>query len=318
MSAAGIPAAFLMVAAFSGSVSPAGATEVFFTDFNSGAPLAFTAPGCVVESVQGFSGYGTNGNVFDTQFLRYNALTIFATTLELADLPPHDSVSISFLLAIIDSWDGTELLEIRVDGNLVFSNWFQLASGDASSYVPPDGGLLTSGTNLGFTGGTWYNHDRAYDMGLEPALQNIPHTAETLTVVWSLSAVSGSAAQNWQGGTDESWAIDNVRVEVFAAPTGIGDTPTPPALTLLSNTPNPFSEATSFRLYSPKSEHARVDVFDVSGRRVWSNDVAIAAGWQDLVFAGRGDRNQRLPAGVYFYRLRTRDITETRKMVLTR
>ena len=62
-------------------------------------------------------------------------------------------------------------------------------------------------------GGYWYR-DRAYNLAVEPAFLMIPHTASTLTVVWKLSAVSGSAAQQWQGGDDESWAIDNLHVEL--------------------------------------------------------------------------------------------------------
>ena len=59
-------------------------------------------------------------------------------------------LSLGFLLAVIDSWDGTEVLEVLVDGVTIFSNTFQLASGDSSSYVAPPGALLSSGTDLGF------------------------------------------------------------------------------------------------------------------------------------------------------------------------
>jgi hypothetical protein len=154
------------------------------------------------------------GNQFSGSFLRYSATELSDTTLTLTNLPEHNRLNLEFLLAIIDSWDGAELMEVRVDGALLFSHWFEIASGDSSSYVPPENGLLSSGTDLGFTGGGFYNRDRAYDLSIEPAFQGITHTADTVTIIWSLSATSGTAASNWQGGTDESWAIDNVVVEV--------------------------------------------------------------------------------------------------------
>ena len=72
----------------------------------------------------------------------------------------------------------------------------------------------------GFSGFT----DRAFDMTAEAALQNIPHTASTLTVSWFASGAG------WQGGSDESWAIDNLSVSINAAPAA---TPEPGTLALL-------------------------------------------------------------------------------------
>jgi hypothetical protein len=195
----------------------AGAQTVFYTDFESGLPPEMTAPGSVIEGVQGYAGLGSAGNQFSGSFLRYTSVPLFDTELTLTGLPSHTHVSIGFLLGVIDSWDGTELFQVTVDGNLLFDHWFQLATGDASSYAAPAGGLLSSGVNLGFSNGSYYYRDRAYDLSIEPAFILIPHTSSTLTVVWKMSAVSGPAAQQWQGGADESWAIENVRVELVGA-----------------------------------------------------------------------------------------------------
>ena len=294
------------------------AVQVFSTDFESGLPPEFNAPGCTIEPVQGYAGLGVAGNQFAGGFLRYTIVAIADTKLTLHNLPPHDHVSISFLLGLIDSWDGTELFKVSVDGVELFSNWFQLATGDASSYVAPAGGLLSSGTNLGFSSGSYWGRDRAYDMSVEPAFMSIPHSADSLTVVWYLGAVSGGAAQNWQGGSDESWAIENVRVDVFSAVTGIGDTPAPNSLTVLDNAPNPFSASTSFRVWSPRGDDAQVDVFDVTGRRVRSDAVAVGAGWQELAFTGVNDQGRPLASGVYFYRLRAAGESQTRKVIIAR
>ena len=39
------------------------------------------------------------------------------------NLPPHDKISLGFVLAIIDSWDG-EFFTVTVDGESVFSHSF--------------------------------------------------------------------------------------------------------------------------------------------------------------------------------------------------
>jgi hypothetical protein len=293
-------------------------TTVFFTDFESGVPAEITAPGSVLDGVQGYGGLGPVGNQFGGSFLRYTSVPLFDTQLTLTGLPAHDHLSLAFLAAIIDSWDGTELFQVAIDGTTLFSHWFQLATGDASDYVAPAGGLLSSGTDLGFSGCCYYNRDRAYDMSVDPTFE-IPHTASSVTIVWRISAISGPAANQWQGGNDESWAIDNVKVSVSSTTTGVGDSPGIPAsLTLLPNAPNPFSGVTTFGAAAPLGGVARAEVYDVKGRRVAAREFSLRSGWQDIAFDGRDAAGRELPSGVYFYRLRVGDVARTQKFVITR
>jgi hypothetical protein len=74
-------------------------------------------------------------------------------------------------------------------------------------FVPPPGVLLTESVPLGFNSD---HDDAAYDMGLNPAFDNIPHTANSLTIEWVASG------DGWQGGDDESWAIDNLEVVLYS------------------------------------------------------------------------------------------------------
>ena len=102
--------------------------------------------------------------------------------------------------------------------------------------------------------------------------------------------------------------------------TSIGDTPRIPAeLTLLPNTPNPFSGTTELQIGLPKASDAHLEVYDVAGRRVLARDLGrLAAGWRRVDFDGRDDRGQSLSAGVYFYRVTIAGETLTRKMVIAR
>jgi len=83
--------------------------------------------------------------------------------------------------------------------------------------------------------------------------------------------------------------------------TDVGDTPTPNVLTI---DPNPFQTTTSLRFDSPITGPARIDIFDVRGRRVHTLPTsgrdarAGVATWN-----GTDDAGRELASGVYFVRL---------------
>lgn len=292
-------------------------TTVFYTDFESGLPAQMTAPGAAIEGVQGYNNLGPVGNKFGGSLLRYSAVPLSDTQLTLSGLPAHDHLSLAFLAAIIDSWDGTELWKITIDGTEVFSHWWEIAVGDNSDYVAPAGGLLSSGVNLGWNPGGYFYKDRAYNMGVDPVF-TVAHSASTVTIVWKIGAISGPAANQWQGGVDESWGIDNVKVSVSTTTTAVGDTPSS-AITLLPNSPNPFSGGTMFRAALPQNAgSAHIDVFDISGRRVAERTLPANGGMQDLYFDGRDSRGNQLSSGVYFYRLTVGAESRTQKFVIMR
>jgi hypothetical protein len=197
------------------------------------------------ESVQGYGGLGPAGNQFAGNFLRNGSggtrlnpgsVSPSTTTLTLTGLPAHSAIDLGFLLAIISSWDGSsgegaaggDFFNIQVDGVVVFSESFDKFFETDQSYVPPPGGLLTPRPfpDLGFPDpdqpGAVFP-DAAYNMALELRLNNIPHTSSSLTVEWFASG------PGWQGGNDESWAIENLVVNLDVAAT----VPAPPSVVLL-------------------------------------------------------------------------------------
>lgn len=298
-----------------GVASRAAAAPYWSTDFESGMPAEMTSQGSTIEGTQGWAPLGAPGNTYGAHFLRYSAITLYDTKLVLRGLPAHTHVSLGFLLALIDSWDGTELYQVTVDGNLVFSHWFQLATGDTTDYPAAPGTILSMGTNLGFSNGSYYGRDRAYDLGFEPAFRDIPHTADSLVVVWKMSAVSGGAAQQWQGGSDESWAIDNVRVSLQLASAGVEDAPGAGALALAIAGAQPsVSRGVRVAFTLPHAGGARLDLFDAGGRRVaWADAGALGAGRHTLSL-GDGP----LEPGLYWVRLTQHGATRTAKAVVLR
>jgi hypothetical protein len=106
---------------------------------------------------------------------------------------------------------------------------------------------------------------------------------------------------------------------VVAPTTGVGNLPPITELTVLQNSPNPFTGETQLSIGLPAPSDLSVEIFDVAGRKV--SDIAVnhaAAGWRKVAFSGRDSQGRALASGVYFYRVHANGTTVTRKMVIAR
>jgi photosystem II stability/assembly factor-like uncharacterized protein len=118
---------------------------------------------------------------------------------------------------------------------------------------------------------------------------------------------------------ESGWIVGNDGV-VFTlggnGPTSAGAwSETPSSQIILSqNYPNPFNPTTTIQLSLPKAGDVYMELFDVLGRRVAVLvDRYLEAGIHTVVLDGFN-----LSAGAYFYRVRMRDLIETRRMILIR
>lgn len=94
----------------------------------------------------------------------------------------------------------------------------------------------------------------------------------------------------------------------------------PAEFALLGNEPNPFSHETTIRYSVPASGGSmKLSVYDVRGTlvRILANGIQIP-GVQAVVWDGRSRNGQRVPSGIYFYRLESEGAVQTRKMILTK
>ena len=220
-------AACILAFGLGGTAAQAVPLNVFSDDFSGGAvPAGFSGVGAVVDA-QGYKGLAD----FADNFLRNtaNGNPAAATILTLSGLAAHDTVSLDFLLAVIDTWDGSppnvaapDIFNVEIDGVSIFSESYANLQNLATQTAPTSNQVIAP-TQLGFD--LDFSTDSGYDMGDLAAFNGIAHSADTLTIEWFASGAG------WQGGSDESWAIDNVSVtinttEVDTGGDGDGDSST--------------------------------------------------------------------------------------------
>ena len=195
--------------------SMAAPTVVFQTDFNGALATQITPGNALLTGVQNYAGLGPAGNQFGGNFLRSETGNI--VTLQLTNLPTHDTISLAFLFAAIDSLDGTgvtlpagDFFKIVFDGATLFSESFANATDlQIQSYVAPAGVQLARRVDLGFSGPGGFYTDSAYDFGADPRFSNFAHSASSATIQFY---IFGPGNQEL---SDESWAMDNLRVSVL-------------------------------------------------------------------------------------------------------
>ncbi len=147
-------------------------------------------------------------------------------------------------------------------------------------------------------------------------------TSGTRTAIVLPAGLSNSATSrirfyfhNGSGGTTGSRpkiALDNIAVT--GTPSGLSMTPgdetgmpvTHGLLLALSRpTPNPSAGGTELEFTLPQTGSVRIEVLDLSGRRMWSSEATFAPGAHSLRWDGRTTSGGSVPAGVYFVRLVT-------------
>ncbi len=119
-------------------------------------------------------------------------------------------------------------------------------------------------------------------------------------------------------GTTNSYSKDNdifwLKLNEMGNITSVGSTPLEPPKTFVleQNFPNPFNPETRIRYHLPVKSHVKLQIINLKGQVVATLvDEAESPGVHSLVFnAGH------LPSGIYFYRIITNKITETKRMLL--
>ena len=99
---------------------------------------------------------------------------------------------------------------------------------------------------------------------------------------------------------------------------GVNDPSLPQRVVLHPVYPNPFNPSTTIRFELPEPASVRLEIYDVSGRRirVLREGEAYVPGRYDVIWDGRSEDGAIAAAGVYFGRLRAAGMEMTRRMTL--
>jgi len=94
---------------------------------------------------------------------------------------------------------------------------------------------------------------------------------------------------------------------------------TPKSTTLAQNFPNPFNPSTTIKFDLKEKGPVTLKVYNVAGQlvRTLVEGVRDAASYS-IAWDGRNDAGSTVASGIYFYKMETKDFSQTRKMVLLR
>jgi spore coat protein A len=107
--------------------------------------------------------------------------------------------------------------------------------------------------------------------------------------------------------------------EPMVDPTAAAGQKAPGFFALGQNYPNPFNPTTRITFELPAADYAVLRVFDVKGRLVKTlAEGSFSAGLHVLDWDGKDNSGRNLATGIYFYRLKSGILTETRRMVVIR
>jgi len=91
----------------------------------------------------------------------------------------------------------------------------------------------------------------------------------------------------------------------------------PSQFSLSQNYPNPFNPVTNFQLTLPKSTHVKIDVLNIVGQKVKTLlDQDMKPGVYIVDWDGKDESGNSVSSGVYFYKIKAGDFSDTKRMVL--
>lgn len=114
----------------------------------------------------------------------------------------------------------------------------------------------------------------------------------------------GSADEPLPGALAQPDLVVTLRARVVSGSTGVGDAARPTATRLLAPFPNPLSRASTLRFDLAEAGPARLDVFDLGGRRVATiADRDFEPGHYGFEWKGVGEDGTKVGPGLFFVRL---------------
>jgi len=174
---------------------------------------------------------------------------------------------------------------------LIFTfNWY--LSHNAVSY------RLQISQSASFTSNTLDSTVSSTQLGVRPGILNY-----STVYYWRINASNCGGISSWSA----TWAF------LTGQPTNIrvNNDEVPDNFKLYNNFPNPFNPVTKIKFDMPKTTYVKLTVFDISGKttEVLINN-KLNAGIYEVEWSAI-----KYSSGIYFYRIETRDFSDTKKMI---
>jgi hypothetical protein len=130
-------------------------------------------------------------------------------------------------------------------------------------------------------------------------------------------SVPGNPLYNGATVTSETLAPSDARILLTTSSPSPAPPPVPSAR-LDQNQPNPFNPSTTIRYSVPADAHVHLAVYDISGRlvRTLVNKRVVGGLDRTVIWDGKDRYGVPVRSGVYFYRIVTPSLTQSRKMTL--
>jgi hypothetical protein len=187
------------------------------------------------------------------------------------------------------------------DNNIKLTNVPKLATNLMAWYRSPNGGNKTKNTPTSKFDKNVDNYD----------MRTLQYFTDTLNCKYSTTVSAYTGSTNGGPVGDLNWwgIIQDVKYNPGNVVSNY---------TLSQNYPNPFNPSTKFSYSLPKSSIVSIIIYNSLGQIVTTlvNSEEQKAGNYDVNFNGKDSFGNSLASGVYFYQLRTNEVTITKKMLL--
>ena len=242
---------------------------------------------------------------------------------------PENSIQLNEWIHVAISYDGVNLVRIFINGDEIITTYPTAPSGIVEDNINQDiylGNLAM--LNKSFDGVIDEVRVWDYFMDQGEVIQNMNkylHGFEDgLVHYWQINEGNGAMILDKAGDNagvlwQTNW-IEGVELD----PVGTAQTNILGPVKELSNYPNPFNPSTtiSFSLTAENAISAQLGIYNLKGQKVktldCSNSFATASTkfTHSIIWNGTDDNKQPVASGIYFFKLKSADFQQTRKMML--
>jgi len=149
-----------------------------------------------------------------------------------------------------------------------------------------------------------FNYAMIMDTTVTDTMVSVPDIQIDSTYYWRVRSIGDSTTSNWS--LYNSFHNNTVLAGIQSS------NQKPAQYQLYQNYPNPFNPTTTISYRLKTAQQVHVTIYDILGRRVAVLvDQKESAGLHTITFDA-----SRLSSGLYFYRLRTKNFTSIKKMIL--